>query len=126
MQVKAVDFVSYEVSDLQRSVVFYRDTVGLKLEMLHDDGDFQWAEFDLGNGTLALYPPQVFEGRDPVPGGMVYLAVDDVAKAVEHLKAQGVTVLYGPMETPVCFMGGFLDPDGNRMGLHQRKDGTVG
>jgi predicted enzyme related to lactoylglutathione lyase len=126
MKVLAVDFVCYEVSDVKRSVEFYRDVLGLKLGMFEDGSEFQWAEFEIGAVTLSLYPPKVLEGREPKPGGMVYLAVDDVAQAVEELKARGVTILYGPMETPVCWMAGFLDPDGNQIGLHQRKDGTAG
>lgn len=126
MKVLAVDFVCYEVSDLKRSVEFYRDVLGLKLGMLEDGGEFQWAEFEIGAVTLSLYPPKFLEGREAKPGGMVYLAVDDVAQALEELKAHGVTILYGPMETPVCWMAGFLDPDGNQIGLHQRKDGTAG
>lgn len=126
MKVLAVDFVCYEVSDVKRSVAFYRDVLGLKLGMFEDGSEFQWAEFEIAGVTLSLYPPKVLEGREPTPGGMVYLAVDDVAQAVEELKARGVTILYGPMETPVCWMAGFLDPDGNQIGLHQRKDGTAG
>ncbi|MBC2596063.1 VOC family protein [Ruficoccus amylovorans] len=126
MKVIAVDFVCYEVSDVARSVEFYRDVVGLTPGMVEMGEEFQWAEFEIGSVTLSLYPPKLLENRDPKPGGMVYLAVDDVPAAVEELKAKGVSILYGPMETPVCFMAGFLDPDGNQVGLHQRKDGTAG
>lgn len=124
MQIKGTDFVSYEVSDLDRSVEFYRDVLGLKLLWKNDE--FGWAEFDLVQTTLALYAPKKSEGRDPLPSGMLYIAVASVQSAVEHLLAKGVQVVFGPVDTPVCEMAGFLDPDGNRLGLHHRKDGTVG
>jgi catechol 2,3-dioxygenase-like lactoylglutathione lyase family enzyme len=39
------------VSDMERSVRFYRDTLGLKLRFQSPD----WSEFDLGPTTLALH-----------------------------------------------------------------------
>jgi len=49
-----------------------------------------------------------------------------VVEAVEELKGKGVTVYMQPMETPVCWLAAIVDPDGNPVGLHQRKDGTFG
>src|SRR5215831_5314411 len=39
------------VSDMDRSVRFYRDVLGLKLKFQSPD----WSEFDLGPNTLALH-----------------------------------------------------------------------
>src|SRR3989449_9839115 len=39
------------VSDMDRSVRFYRDTVGLKLRFQSPD----WTEFDIDSSTLALH-----------------------------------------------------------------------
>lgn len=39
MNVKVADFVSHTVTDLTESVSFYRDTLGLELEMLNKEGD---------------------------------------------------------------------------------------
>lgn len=116
----------YEVSDFHRSVEFYRDVLGLKLTMLHDSGEFQWAEFDLVQTTLGICPV-MGEGRtEPRPGGTIYVSVDDVGESIKELAAKGVRVVFGPYESPVCVMGMVLDPDGNSIGLHYRKDGTVG
>lgn len=59
-------------------------------------------------------------------GATVALAVDDRAAAVEELKAKGAPIIEGPHESPVCHMVGVIDPDGNRILFHQRKDGTAG
>ena len=48
------------VSDMERSVQFYRDTLGLKLRFQSPD----WTEFDLGTTTLALHG-----GGKPAPPG---------------------------------------------------------
>ena len=56
----------------------------------------------------------------------VAIAVDDVTKAIEELRAKRVTVAMDASETSVCFTGMIVDPDGNNIWLHQRKDGTAG
>lgn len=125
MKVRAVDFVSYGVSNMDKALAFYRDTLGLKLEMVYEG---IWAEFSVGGVTLALVGPPW--GSPPQPGyqggGTVALAVEDVQASLAELKAKGVAVLDGPHDSPVCHMALIADPDGNRLWLHQRKDGTCG
>jgi predicted enzyme related to lactoylglutathione lyase len=47
--------------------------------------------------------------------------VDDIDAAVEKLKAKGVAFDIDKMETPVCWMAQFRDPDGNKLVVHKRK-----
>ncbi len=127
MQARGTDFVMYEVSDLERSVAFYRDVLGLSLASFHPE--FSWAEFAAAPTTLALFAPAQFRPQAPAPragGAAVFLAVADVPAAVDELRRQGVPVLVEPFETPVCWNAAVADPDGNVVGLHQRKDGTWG
>ncbi len=46
-----VDYVMVIVSDMHRSVAFYRDTLGLRLKF-ESPG---WSEFETGTTTLALH-----------------------------------------------------------------------
>lgn len=125
MNILGSDFVSYEVSDIQQSVAFYRDTVGMKLTS--DWSEHGFAEFDAAPTTLSLVSaPQVMQRPVQVGGGMLWLAVSDVDAALAELKEKGTKVVMDKMDTPVCHMAIFLDPDGNSVGLHHRKDGTVG
>ncbi len=128
MTPKAIDFVVCDVSDLKRAVAFYRDTLGLKLDYMNEE--WGWAEFDIAPVTLALDANPfegALQGNTPKPGGaVVALAVEDVKVAVEELRGRGVTILREPFETSVCFMAKIADPDGNRIWLHKRKDGTYG
>ena len=127
MQARGTDFVLYEVSDIDRSISFYRDILGLKLEFY--TGDVPWAEFSAPPTTLALFDPSKHRSEAPEPrigGASIHLAVEDIDAAVSELEEKGVPIAYGPMESPVCQMAGILDPDGNLVGLHQRKDGTFG
>lgn len=125
MQATAVDFVSYTVSDIDASVSFYRDALGLELESY--DEELGWAEFAAPPTTLALgeYNPNV--PIAPGEGGVgVALAVDDVEAAVEELESDGTAVLLEPVDTGVCDMAMVGDPDGNPVMLHRRHDGTRG
>jgi predicted enzyme related to lactoylglutathione lyase len=120
MQVRGVDFVFYHVSDLDKAVAFYRDTLGLDT-ISQMDG---WAEFDAR--PLALAIGTMEPERAGAGGGAVALAVPDVQAAVAELRAKGVTIVQDTMHSPVCDVAAIADPDGNRLYLHRRHDGTVG
>jgi predicted enzyme related to lactoylglutathione lyase len=119
MKVRAIDFVELGVADMDRALRFYRDTLGMDFPLSGQGAD--WKE-------LAAPPVALAFGRDgPAPGRLVLaLAVDDVAAAVEELRAKGVPVLSEAREQDVCFRAIIRAPDGNELMLHQRKDGTAG
>jgi len=123
MEVRGADFVMYPVTDLARSIHFYRDTLGLSLEM---EAGGMWAEFTAAPTTLALYRPEKPEEGPQAGGASIALAVADVQAAISELKEKGVIVAWEPFESPVCWMAIVTDPDGNSIILHQRKDGSVG
>jgi len=122
MNIRGTDFVMYPVSDLARAASFYRDVLGLPQEM-HSE-EWQWAEFNCGNVTLALKGGEKLP--DPVFGGRVALAVEDIHAAHEELKRRGVRVVTEPRDYSVCWAMEILDPDGNVVILHKRADGTFG
>lgn len=100
---------------------FYSDLFGLKRG--HEYTSF-WAEFATKPTTLCLCSPNKrskWRGKTAIA-----LAVDDVYAAVEFLRKKRVKVLMPATTTSVCHMAFIADPDGNRICLHQRKDGTAG
>lgn len=124
MKPRAVDFVTYGVSDMDRSEAFYRDVLGLEVEVPRGEEGTRAAgymEFDAGGTSIA-----VGALGELLPNAVVALAVEDVAAAVEELRGKGVEITMEPYETPVCFMAVVADPDGNRIMLHTRKDGSYG
>ena len=125
MKTRAVDFVCYNVSNLENALAFYRDTLGLELDFIYEG---IWAEFTVEPVALAICgPPWASAPKPDYQGGAtVALAVEDVKAAVEELRGKGVPILEEPVETPVCYMAMIADLDGNRLWLHQRKDGTCG
>jgi len=122
MKIRGTDFVMYLVSDLARAAAFYRDVLGLTQEVY--SAEWQWAEFNCGNITLAL------KGGEKLPevvtGGQIALAVDDVYAAHEELKKMGVRIVSEPQDYSGCWAMKILDPDGNTVVLHKRANGTYG
>jgi predicted enzyme related to lactoylglutathione lyase len=123
--IRAVDFVMYCAKDLRRTRAFYQKLFGLKRGP--EWNDF-WSEFATEPLTLCLNGPS--SRRDPMWNwagpACVAFAVDDVRAAIAACKRRRVRVLIEPVETRVCWMAWIADPDGNRICLHSRKDGTAG
>jgi predicted enzyme related to lactoylglutathione lyase len=123
--VRAVDFVMYCTKNMRRARAFYQELFGLKKG--GEWNDF-WSEFRTAPVTLCLNGPAPrrrpkWNWQGPA---CLALAVDDVPEAVAACRQRGVKVLIGPVETRVCWMAWIADPDGNRICLHSRKDGTAG
>jgi catechol 2,3-dioxygenase-like lactoylglutathione lyase family enzyme len=114
--VEHVDFWAVPVTDMERSITFYRDTLGLPQT---SEGGFP--EFKLGdNGFLYLLSLEAIgsEFRAPHDAGFA-LRVADVAEARKELEAKGVEFNGEVLDTGVCHMAFFADPDGNQMVLHR-------
>jgi catechol 2,3-dioxygenase-like lactoylglutathione lyase family enzyme len=118
MEVEHVDFISVPVSDMERSVAWYRDTLGLPQT---SEGGFP--EFKLGdNAFLYLIDPKNLESEFKHPHtSPIALRVADVAETKAELEGRGVEFLSDDIfDTSVCHMAPFADPDGNRFMLHRR------
>jgi catechol 2,3-dioxygenase-like lactoylglutathione lyase family enzyme len=117
-QISAVDFLSIPTGDLERSVAFYGDTLGLRRSVHMPERNF--AEFEVGNLTLNINDPvKMGVGELRPNGNPIALHVDDVAAARAVLEARGVE-FQGAFDTGVCHMAFFADPDGNQLMLHHR------
>ncbi len=117
MQVERTDFVSVPVTDVERAAEFYRDTLGL--EQVSEGG---WPEFQLGeNISLYLIDPTNIGQQFTAPHtAHIALRVPDVEETRGELEARGVTFAGETLDTGVCHMAFFKDPDGNQLMLHRR------
>ena len=114
MDVEQVDFVSIPTRDVERAVAFYRDVLGLPQSSSTN------AEVDAPNLTLAFWNPER-DGEDFVPNvAGLALRVADVEQARRELESKGVDFIGETVDSGVCQMGFFRDPDGNTVILHRR------
>ena len=116
MNVEHVDFWAVPVTDMERSKAFYGETLGLPLT-----GDSGFPEFKLGdNGFLYLLSLESIGSafRGPHDAGFA-LRVPDVHEARKELEERGVAFNGDVLDTGVCHMAFFADPDGNQLVLHR-------
>jgi predicted enzyme related to lactoylglutathione lyase len=120
--VTGVDFVNLPSTDLDRACAFYEGVLGLERSAVYQRGDApaMGVEFETGTVTLAVIDSAAI-GREFQANTLpVALRVDDVAAARAELESRGVTFGADTLDTGVCHMAFFADPDGNALMLHQR------
>jgi glyoxylase I family protein len=116
--------VRYQVKDIARSVAFYTDKLGFKLDFQHPPA---FAQVSIGNLKLILSGPGASgsrpmpDGHQQEPGGWnrVILEVPDLAETIDALKATGLP-FRNEMETgPGGKQIQLEDPDGNPLELFE-------
>jgi lactoylglutathione lyase len=113
--VESVGYVILYVRDVEASVAFYRDALGLPFKLL----DAGYAEFVTGEtkfGLLERTRASDLIHREPTeggPAGEVLFLVDDVDAEAERLRGLGVEFPPGPVDRPWGHRTlHLLDPDG--------------
>jgi predicted enzyme related to lactoylglutathione lyase len=96
------------VRDMERSVAFYRDVVGLKVE-LHTPG---WSSLSAGNITLGLHPESPHSKVAPTLGCTFGFEVSDIQGVVQELKSKNVPMMMEPIHEDFGWLAIFTDPDG--------------
>lgn len=118
--------VVLEVADLDRSVAFYRDVVGLDLHTGDHGGEDRWtsgphAATSWEEGAFlhfALYLAR--PGGAPTAAAQVAFAVTDLAGSHAVALAAGCVVEHPPKAQPWGRSARYRDPDGNVVELTQR------
>jgi catechol 2,3-dioxygenase-like lactoylglutathione lyase family enzyme len=121
-----LSLVLLEVADLERSLHFYRDLLGLPLHLSkHETGDDRWISGDHAavswNGGsflhFALYRSKRVVTRDVQIG----FPTDELDDTHQRLVAAGVVVDHAPREEPWGRTARYRDPDGNSVSLTESK-----
>src|SRR5690606_24656960 len=120
--VTGVDFATLPTRDLDAAMRFYGDVLGLPRSSVwqRPGQPALGAEYETGTVTIAIL---ACEGVGiPFQPSVVPIAlrVDDVAAARAELESRGVRFLGDTIDSGVCHMANFRDPDGNALMLHRR------
>lgn len=126
MRVEGMDHIVLNVADVERSVAFYRDVLGLDVERFEE-----WRAGRIGFPSVRINADTLIDlvraADAPERGGRAVnlnhfcLVVGDEAlePIIEHLAAHGVTVHTGPARRWGAHGDGasiyFADPDGNEI-----------
>ena len=112
------DFVFLPTTSFKKAEEFYGGVLGLTCSARYRD-DFG-GEFETGSLTIQVIDSAKI-GREFAPsGGAIALHVDDVASARGELESRGISFVADTIDSGVCHMAFFEDPDGNTLMLHHR------
>ena len=123
------------VGDLQRSIDFYTQVIGMRLLRTSDNPEYQYKLAFLGFGNnpkhaeLELtYNYGVSQYDMGTAYGHIALGVPDAAAAVERIRAAGgkVTREAGPVKGGSTIIAFVEDPDGYKIELIESADGQGG
>ncbi len=115
---KDIAFTVYAVTDIVKSRAFYEGTLDL-VPNAKVDADSKWVEYNIGSGTIAI--GQSPDWKPSEDGAVVALEAKDFNHTIAQLKAKNVVFVLEPQDFPTCHMAVVLDPDKNRVLIHQRK-----
>jgi catechol 2,3-dioxygenase-like lactoylglutathione lyase family enzyme len=129
----ALQYCHVTVNDLDESLAFYRDALGLEVRNDVASGGFRWVT--LGSATqqdLAIVLSEPHAGRSQADGDtlqelltkgvlpMTIFRTDDLDATFEKVRASGAEVLQEPIDQPWgprdC---AFRDPSGNMVRISQ-------
>lgn len=116
-------YAMVNVSDMDRSVAFYRDLLGLTLRFQSPG----WSEFETGTTTLALHggAERGAPVHGPQPAGTCNLGfpADDLDALHAELSKRGVRFVMPPTDRPDegIKLAVAVDPDGLPIAFSQRR-----
>lgn len=113
-----LSYVIIYVSDTDKALTFYRDTLGMTVKVSHPG----WVELETGATTLALHGSQTPPSPQSERQACMVFHVDDVRAAAAELQNRGITLKEEPRQ--VCEEGDkvgisadFTDLDGNLLSI---------
>jgi predicted enzyme related to lactoylglutathione lyase len=118
IDVQRTDFATVVTQDRERAEQFYGELLGLRR---NENAHAEWPEFETGNLTLAVCHYEQLGRSEFTPSiSPIALRVPDVHEARQVLEEAGVEFLGETLDTGVCHLAVFSDPDGNRLIVHHR------
>jgi catechol 2,3-dioxygenase-like lactoylglutathione lyase family enzyme len=118
MNITGVDFITVPTRDFDKADEFYGDVLGL--ERSKQWGSMPAREYETGSLTIAVMQSDAFGREFKEHTHPIALHVDDVGAAREELESKGVEFVADTIDSGVCHMAIFSDPDGNILMFHHR------
>ncbi len=110
MNIKKVGNVILAVKDIDKSIEFYHEIIGLPIKNQRRS----WVDLGLSGSLLSLHPASLTAqhiGSSIENGITIGFLVGDVESAVKELKEKGVTIYRGIIEKDAGKNAVILDPD---------------
>ena len=118
MTFRKVGAVILLVSNMDRSIRFYRDTLGIPVKTKSKD----WTEFFNKDTVLALHPAKKKSKMKTGSGMLVGFEVSDLDSTVKVLQQKKVKFFKKPKEEPFGKHAIVRDPDGHLVSIAEIKE----
>jgi catechol 2,3-dioxygenase-like lactoylglutathione lyase family enzyme len=112
---KKVGAVILLVSNMESSIKFYRDKLGLVVKNISDE----WTEFFTSGTVLALHPAKTRVKHNP--NMLVGFMVSDLGSIANDLRSKGVKFFKEPKEESFGKHAIIEDPDGHLISIAEIK-----
>ncbi len=115
MRIDGIDVVFFWVDDLDTSVAWYTEVLGLNAGPRYGD----WQEFAVDGGTrFALHGGRLAGG--PATAAVAF-NTPDLRAAIDELAGRGAVPIDEVTDTGAALFVTFSDPDGNHVQLLERR-----
>ncbi|MGH1542993.1 MAG: VOC family protein [Arenicella sp.] len=114
--------ICYFVSDIEKTESFYKETLGLDIQRMDDDGE--------GNAWLSAQMPNdlelIFFKQESQPGNSPIIVFDIAEGGIDDIVAglaeKGVTIVTPVSHAPGGWSADIADPDGHSISMYQSED----
>ncbi len=118
MEITGVDFITVPTQNFEEADKFYGEVLGL--ERSKQWGSMPAREYETGSLTIAVMQSDAFGIEFKPHTHPIALHVENVEEARSALEANGIEFQADTMDSGVCHMAFFSDPDGNALMFHHR------
>ena len=118
MAFRKIGAVILLVSNMEKSVKFYTDTLGLPIKTRSKD----WTEFFNNDAVLALHPARKKSNLKTGSGMLVGFEVTDLSSTMNKLKERKVKFYKRPKDEPFGKHAIVQDPDGHLISIAEIKE----
>lgn len=112
--IESVDHVGLTVSNLDRSIEFYRDL--FDFEIMEKFADTRQAFLRVGDIVIGLYEVEGYKNQGGTKNHLsFYIDEEDFDDAVDEINEKEIPIVFGPDNLRKGKSVVFLDPDGNQI-----------
>jgi len=118
--IQGIDHIAIFVTDMDRAVEFYTQTLGLELGYRSP----HWTEVMTPGVYIGLHPAEAVAGaKSGKATTQISFKVSNIKEVQQELQSRGITFSREINEiSPGKWMANFSDPDGNQLSIYEVKE----